>query len=188
MLRRFVLRPVALATVLLLSSVGPLAAQAAPPARNRPLIALIDTFLLRPFNDDLRVGLLDSANVRPDVMVDVTASVTPFICYGDTATAIRALDGLLMTAYVAGNMREQLRTGRNGDASEFGLRAELAVYDVIRSRVANYFVPELNEWKTVLAAGRLPAYADSLRRHPLPDCVQKPARFPPGAQLGPTRP
>jgi hypothetical protein len=154
----------------------PVAAQRTPPARNRPLIAMIDEFLQHPFSEDLRVELLDSANVREDVLVSITASVTPFLCYSDTAAVIRALDALLLTAYVSGNMREQLVRGRSADQPEAGLRGVLVVYDVIRSRVRDYRVPEVDAWSQALTAGQLTTLADSLRQD-TGDCIKKPARF-----------
>ena len=165
----------------------PAAAQADPPARNRPLIAMIDRFLSRPFDEDLRVGLLDSAEARADVLIDIKASVTPFLCYGDTAALIRGLDALLLTAYVSGDMREQLVRGRSGDQPEAGLRGVLTVYGVIRSRVLDYRVPEVDAWSEASAANRLAALADSLKRQS-GDCVRKPARFSPTAGLHPVSP
>ncbi len=165
----------------------PVAAQADPPARNRPLVAMIDRFFSRPFNEDLRVGLLDSANARADVMINITASVTPFLCYSDTAALIRGLDALLLTAYVSGNMREQLVRGRSADQPEAGLRGVLTVYGVIRSRVVDYRVPEVDAWSQASAAGQLTALADSLKQH-TGDCAKKPARFSPTAGLHPASP
>lgn len=188
MTSRIPLRPILGAAVCVLAVAAPLRSQVEAPARNRPLVGLIDRFLARPFDEDLRVGLLDSANVRPDVMVSISASVTPFLCYTDTASVIRGLDALLLTAFVSGNMRQQLVSGRSADQPEAGLRAVLTVYDTIRTRVANYRVPEVDAWRQALAAGRLAAVADSLRQHADEDCPHRTARYSPNAALSPVRP
>jgi len=158
------------------------------PARNRPLIAMADTFLQQPFREGARTSLLDSAFQRQDVTVNITASVTPFICYGDTATAVRAFDALLLSAYVVGNMREQLRIGRDRDQPEAGLRGVLQVYAVIRSRIANYHVPEVDAWSEALATRPFAAYADSVAHNRRAKCDKKTSRYPPGAVLEPTQP
>jgi len=187
MATRVALVRVLVAGVLLAATVGPLIGQDNAPVRNRPLMALIDSFLQHPFNEDLRVGLFDSANARPDVTVNITGSVTPFLCYADTASIVRALDALLLTAFVAGDMREQLRMGRDTDQPEAGIRAVLNVYQIIQSRVPNYRVPEVDQWREAQASSRLSAVADSLGAHS-GDCKPKAARYPPGAALGTPRP
>jgi hypothetical protein len=100
---------------------------------------------------------------------------------------IRALDALLLTGYVSGNMREQLVKGRSADEPEAGLRGVLTVYGIVRTRVRNYYVPEVDAWSAAVAAGRLRALADSLSRQ-TGDCAKKPPRFPSSAVLRETPP
>src|SRR5262249_35192512 len=79
--------------------------------------------------------------------------------------------------YLAGNMGAQLR-GARGDQVEAGLQGVLRVYERVRQKVANYYVPEVDSWATQGARGALGSVADSVRRNGSEDCgKKKPARF-----------
>lgn len=162
-------------------------AQSAVPERNQPLIALIDGFMKRPFQEDARTAILDSAEARSDVVITLSTAVMPSFCYKDEASSVKAFDALLLTAFVAGNMRAQLVAGRAGEDVEAGLRSAVAVYATIRERVPQYYVPELNEWQAADSAGRLSAVAERLART-TKECRKKAARFPKNAVLAPARP
>ena len=160
-------------------------AQAQPPERNRALIGIIDEFLRQPFQEAARTVILDSAEARPDVTITLSTAVMPAFCYKDEAESVRAFDALLLSAFVGGNMRAQLVAGEKGDNVEAGLRATLAIYKVIRARVPEYHVPEVNEWQAAESAGQLAVVADSLFRV-TKECKKKAARFPKRAVLVPT--
>jgi hypothetical protein len=165
----------------------PLSAQQAPPAKNLPLIAMIDGFLKSPFSSDVRAAILDSAEARPDVMVSISLAVLPAMCYKDESTSVRALDALLLTAFVSGNMRAQLQSGTASDQVEAGLRGVIEVYNVIVAKVPNYHVPEVKEWIAAESEGKLGDVANRLAAQTR-ECRKKPARFPKNAQLAPQRP
>lgn len=177
------------AAVLLAGVAAPLSGQGSIPKRNRPLIAMIDSFIAHPYplNENVTGAIADSAVVRSDVMVTISSSVTPYLCYADSSRVVRVLDGLLLSAFIAGDMREQLAAGRQGDQPEAGMRAMLAVYEAIQRRFADYRVPELDQWREAQAAGQLAGVADSLKQRK-GDCAKKPARYPPGVELGTRHP
>ena len=79
--------------------------------------------------------------------------------------------------------REQLRRGQPGDQVAAGLSGVLAVYDVLRAKFPNYFVPEVDRWASY-RPDRLQVLADSLQRRAPEDCpaAVRP-RFPSDAKL-----
>ena len=170
------------ATLIAFALALPLAAQQAGsqvPVQNKPLIGLIDKFLTRPLNEDLRAELIDSARSRADVDMTVAANLMPWTCYSDSSKQVEGFDMLLSAAYVAGNMKVQLVNGTKGDAPEAGLQAVIEVYDRLRAKIRNYFVPEVDDWKRRQKLGQLGLLADSLLQASDPDCsAPKPARFP----------
>ena len=143
------------------------------------LRGLIAAFFAEPFAMGGRVRLLDSAQARPDVDISLTVAVLPWACYGDKDKTVQALDALLTTAYLAGNMDEQLRRGKAADQVEAGLHGVLRVYARVRQKVRNYYVPEVDRWAARDSAGTLAVVADSLHRNSREDCDKsKLVRFP----------
>jgi len=153
-----------LAQLLLCSALAlPLLAQDSVPVRNRPLVAIIDSFLRHPVPGPLAQAVTESAAVRSDVMVNMSINFLPFLkCDQDSDPFVKVIHGMLVIGFVAGNMREQLRLGRNGDQPAAGLKGELTVYDVLRAQGGTYRSPELDAWPDTSAATRLQAVADSL--------------------------
>src|SRR5207245_2019432 len=117
------------------------------PERNGALVALVDSFFERPFRTDLPRTIMESAISRADVKVDLTTTVLPWTCYADTSTVIKTLDGVLTIAYIAGNMLGQLHTGQRGDQPKDGILGVFLAYNAIQSRVKEYKVPELEQWR-----------------------------------------
>ena len=145
--------------VTLLIAPPALVAQKAP-ARNDSLIALIDRFLAMPdTNRALARALFDSAQGRADVSIDLRSQFLPWLCGNQKPSAI---GGVLLTAFIAGNMRQQLITGVSRDESGAGLAALLSVYRKLRSRPAAVVDPTLDKWLIADSLGRVPALADSL--------------------------
>jgi len=152
-----------LAQLLLCSALAvPLLAQDSVPVRNRPLVAIIDSFLRHPGLGPSARAVTESAAVRSDVMVNMSMNFVPFLCHQDSNPFVSAVHAMLMMGFVAGNMREQLRLGRSGDQPAAGLRGELTVYHVLRAQGVTYRSPELDAWPDTSAATRLQAVADSL--------------------------
>src|SRR5260370_41524815 len=74
------------------------------------LLAFIDRFLNEPTHyGRLWRAILDSAEARPDVKITISPSVVPWFCgMGRSAGERKAFASLLLGAFVAGNMRQQL--------------------------------------------------------------------------------
>src|SRR5262245_1016536 len=149
---------------------------AASMARNDSLLARIAQYFARPFNDSLRRALFDSAEARPDVSITVSPSVAPWMCYHDTAVVHKVMNAVLSSGFVIGNMRGQLRSGQKGDQPYAGLLGVLEVYASIRRRVLNYEVPEVEQFSSLEASGRLDEYADSVGRDPATECPKRQPR------------
>jgi len=169
---------------------GPLPGQQTaptPPERNRPLLGLIEQFFARPLaHSELRRAFYDSANARADISIEITGVLTPWYCYGDDAKEIKALDDLLTAGYLAGNLEAQLRSGLARDQPAAGMAGALRVYDALQAKIRNYFVPELDQWRTRRASGGLFALADSLSHSQDYDCpAKKTKRYPGKVQLRP---
>jgi hypothetical protein len=130
---------------------------------------MIERFFDNPLNGELGQGIVDSAFASSDVSMTLSASLVPFMCYPDSAVAIKALDQLLFQAYVAGNMQAQLKSGSNADRPEDGIRGVLRAYRAVRAKVTYYFVPEVDRW-AARDSTTLRGLADSLARSPQPDC------------------
>jgi len=146
------------------------------PTQNRALLALIDTFFAHPLRTALHKDITDSAIASPNVTVTLGPNVEPWLCYSDTGTVIKALDGVLTVAFMAGDMRDQLVSGHRGDQPGAGMWGALLVYQAIRSRIPDYQVPELDGWKVRADAGQLKAVADSIAGLPSSHCPQTPQR------------
>ena len=120
------------------------------------LLALIDAFLTRPFaNPDLRTALIDSAEARSDVAITISQQLLPWILETDTTVFRRAMRGLFLSAFVAGNMREQLVSRVKGDQPYAGVVAVLDVYLMVRARAPAYRQPTLDEWLHLREQGKL---------------------------------
>ena len=147
------------------------------PSQNRALVALVDSFFEHPFRAQLQRAVIDSANRRADLSVALGPRLLPWTCYADTGSVIRALDGVLTVAYVAGDMEGQLRSGYGGDQPGAGVLGALQVYQTIQSNVLGYQVPELEAWKAFRDAAHLQKLVDSLARDSTARCTQQPPRF-----------
>ena len=148
------------------------------PARNKPLIAMIDRYLRDPFNADLGGAIMDSGDARHDVTMVLAAEVMPWTCYADTNTTLKALDQLLSIVYVAGNMRAQLAVDSNANNVKEGMAAVIRVYPLVKAQYPRYVVPEVERWLSMPATARR-AFADSVARH-LTECSSRPALYRPG--------
>ena len=158
------MRLIRLFATLLFAPVG-LIAQT-PAARNDSLLASIDRFLAAPdTNRALARALVDSAQARADVQIDLRSQFLPWLCGSQKQTPERqTFGGLLLTAFIAGNMRQQLITGKSRDESGAGLAAVLGVYRKIHGQQAAFSDPTLDKWLIADSLGRVPALADSLSR------------------------
>jgi hypothetical protein len=164
-------------TILALSLIAaPLAAQRPGVSRNQPLIQIVDRFLSNPFDTDAGAAAMDSGDVRKDVTMVLSTRVMPWRCYSDTAELVRALDALMDMAYVAANMRAQLVDEQNRDRPLEGMLGVLRVYPLIRARVPDYYVPEVDRWQQ-LPPEQLRALADSLAAAP-ESCPATRKRYP----------
>ena len=155
------------------------------PSHNRALAALVDSFFAHPFRVQLQKELIDSANHRADVSVALGPSMLPWTCYADTGSIIRALDGVLTVAYIAGDVKGQLRSGAEGDQPRAGVAGALQVYQTIQSSAQGYQVPELEAWKGARDAGHLDELVDSLAQHSTSQCPPQPPRFRAPVSLSP---
>jgi hypothetical protein len=158
--------------LVLLILAGPARAQETDrvPAANRGLLELIGRFLAAPLDGKLRRAMLDSADGRTDILVELSPDVNPWTCYADTTRGYAALDSTLTAAFIAGDMGQQLAEGKRRDRPAAGLAAVLRVYQLIRGSVPGYFVPEVDRWGEAARARRLGAVADSLKYAPGREC------------------
>jgi len=133
------------------------------PARNAALLQMIHQFLEHPLRySEYRKAFYDSANARADISIDITPSLMPWYCYAD-ASPVKALDDLMTAGYLAGNMEAQLLAGVSGDKPVEGIEGVLKTYDLVRAKVRNYFVPELDKWLAFRSGRRIQSLVDSLR-------------------------
>ena len=145
------------------------------PARNRPLVAMIDRYLRDPLNIDLGGAVMDSGDARHEVTMVLASEVMPWTCYADTNATLKALDQVLSVAYVAGNMRAQLTADTNANDPRAGVAAVLQVYPLLKMKFPRYVVPEVEHWFSTPPAARN-ALADSLARHPT-ECPNQAPRY-----------
>src|SRR5262249_59214075 len=115
-----------------------------------------------PADPRLRAAVFDSANARRDMTVELSSSITPWICYNDTSRVVRRMDSVLTTAFIVGSAIPQLEDGRKGDRPRAGVRAVLRVYPLVQTASPGYLVPEVDRWRESERAGKLDALADSL--------------------------
>jgi hypothetical protein len=141
-----------------------------PAIANHDLLALMRRFLDSPTDRHLRAAVLDSAEARRDMTVELSSTITPWICYDDSSRAVRAMDSVLTVAFITGNAIPQLESGRKGDRPRAGVRAVLRVYPAVQAASPGYLVPEVDRWREREAAGQIDALADSLKWAPGRDC------------------
>jgi hypothetical protein len=178
-----ILRPLAcfpcLAALIVCSANAVSAQRPAPeraPVASDSLLSLLDRFLADPTRNGRRWReILDSAEANPNVVVTITAGVAPWICGASEKSSMeRALRSILTGAFVAGNMREQLRGRTTGDQPLAGVLATLDSYQKIRARVLNFRLAELDRWAELQAGDSLAAHVDMLAAHPPTDCPRSP--------------
>ena len=80
-----------------------------------------------------------------------------FWMYRDVPSDVQAV---LYAAYMGGNLDSQLRTRKQGDDPEAGMRAALSAYDALKKTHAKLTLPELEALRQAQSAGALgPALA-----------------------------
>jgi len=147
----------------------------APSTRNGSpdsLIASIDRLLQNPsVTSSVWMALLDSAEARSDVSLTLSANLLPWHCHLDNAAPERrTFASVMLGAFVAGNMREQLRSGKKMDSPVQGLKAVLSVYGMLRNRSPEFTDRTLDEWSVLEKNKRLSSLVDSLVLQPEQKC------------------
>ena len=150
-------------TAALATSDSAIAARVAQmPKRNRALGEMLERFLAAPIgNIGMVRAIMDSASARPDVTVNLSASVVPWMTGSDQPQQVKSL---LLGGYLAGDMLAQLRTKRDQDMPAEGAAGALQVYARLRRTGSIAEIPTLEEWIALQAAGTLRPHIDSLAR------------------------
>jgi hypothetical protein len=169
--------------VLILLALGP--NLAAGQGGTRPAVGsdslhrLIAGFLAEPIkNGPLYREIIDSAQKSPHVKITISAGVAPWMCEMPRGEMGKALQGLLLGAFVAGNMRAQLDSAAKGDHPVAGVQAALAVYEQTKGRVIDLSLPTMERWLELRRAGMLDSTIIEVASHPPPGCP-KSERVPP---------
>lgn len=160
----------ALAGLLGVTGAGRGTAQTSPPDRNRDLLALMRRFLDHPADRRVWQAVFDSASARRDMTVELSSTITPWICYQDSSRSVRTMDSVLTIAFIVGSAMPQLEDGRKRDRPRAGLRAVLRVYPLVQEASPGYLVPEVDRWRQWARAEPLDRLADSLASAPGRDC------------------
>jgi len=152
----------------------PIASQEVKPS-GRPsdsLLAFIDRFLNEPTHyARFWRAILDSAEARPDVRITISPSVVPWLCgMGRSAADRKAFASLLLGAFVAGNMRQQLISKKKGDQPQSGMQAVVHVYKQVRGRLPAFTDSIADRWVALDSTGEFPRHADSVAAYPMKEC------------------
>jgi hypothetical protein len=152
-----------------------------PPVGSDSLHRLIADFLAEPIENALRYReLIDSAEKSPHVKITISAGVAPWMCEMPRGEMGKAIQGLLLGAFVACNMQLQLDSAAKGDHPLAGVRAALAVYERTKGRVVDLSLPTMERWLELRRAGTLDSTITEIASHPPPGCPKSDRVPPPG--------
>lgn len=156
--------------ILLLSLLFAAALQAAPtpdPAEEQ-IKAVMKQFLGDPGAADARdLGrqILDYAEKTDAHEIEVSPAYLPWMGDKDAPQGSE----LLMVAFIAGDMLEQMKKGTSKSEPYSGILTMLEAYEKLRLKNPDFRVDSLKQFVDLERAGQLKAYVDKIRaEHPAP--------------------
>jgi len=120
------------------------------------VLAAIDRFLANPGPGDDAQCINQFAQESPDCMVGISENVLPWT----KLQPAPKYSGGLLTAFVAGNVKAQLESGKNADHPYAGLLAVFKVYDKLRERDKEFKIAEIDELIAKEKNGELKAWVE----------------------------
>ena len=120
------------------------------------VLAAIDRFLATPGpSEDAKViNLYAEKSSEADCIVNITPEVLPWL----THQPRYKYHGALLTAFLAGNVKSQLTTGKAGDDPYAGVLAVIKAYVKLRERDAEFKAAEIEEYIAKEKSGELNAW------------------------------
>ena len=137
------------------SAAETIAVESTPPSKSTPSAESVEPDTQYQSKGDKRIAIIDGFLAAP-----ITSATAPIILMLEGADATVELNnevvpvlglrtkkagGILLTAFIAGNMRHQLISETNADASLSGVRAMLMVYATLKAEGELDPVPELEK-------------------------------------------
>ena len=120
------------------------------------VLAAIERFMANPGpTDDARL-INQFAQESSDCMVGLSPNVMPWA----TVQPAPKYSGALLTAFIAGNVKSQLDSGKNADDPHAGLLAVFKVYEKLREKDKDFKVAQIDELMTKEKNGELKAWAE----------------------------
>jgi len=144
--------------ILSVASVG--AASAAPTVSREAALQAIEVFRKDPAGSaGLAAGttIMSFAQKSNEVHVSLSKAVAPWYKTREAPDADTRI--MLLTAYVAGNARAQLQSGKAEDDVYAGWQQVLATYDQLRQINPTVKLPEIEDLKAKERGGTLRSYA-----------------------------
>ena len=118
--------------------------------------AAIERFLASPGPGDDAKMINQFAQNSNDVMVGMSYQVLPWAAHKPEYK----YSGALLTAFVAGNVKSQLDSGKNGDDPYAGVLGVIKAYEVLQKRDNTLKIPEIDEQIAMEKKGELKAWVD----------------------------
>jgi hypothetical protein len=122
---------------------------------NEHALAAIDRFMANPsVGEDART-IIRFAEDSPDVLVNLHPAAIPWMDEDQSKE-----EQVLTTAYLAGNVRSQLKSGKNANDSYAGVLAAIEVYKKLQEKNKDLKVAGVDRFIEMESKGELKAYLE----------------------------
>jgi hypothetical protein len=139
------------------------AAKLSPKNSKEMVLRAIIVFRNQPFEEQARAAaavIFEFGETSPEVMVKISSKVVPF--FKTKATKLSDEQrGILLTAFMAGIIDEQLLRNHKQDEPVAGILQMLATYRQMQTRWQNLRVPEIEKLSDLEKSGKLKEYVSS---------------------------
>ena len=119
-------------------------------------LAAIDRFLASPGPGDDAKVINRFAEESKDCLVSISPNVLPWV----TRDPAYKYHGALLTAFIAGNVRSQLQSGKVEDDAYAGTLAVIQAYNKLRERDKDFTAPEIEKQIALEKTGELKAHIE----------------------------
>jgi hypothetical protein len=121
------------------------------------VLKAIDRFIATPAPGEDAKLINQFAEKSDECLVHVSQEVLPWTTHEPPYKYQRAL----LTAFIAGNIKSQLASGKVADDSYAGVLATIKVYERLRERDAEFKAPEIDEYIAKEKRGELKAWVEA---------------------------
>ena len=123
----------------------------------------IETLLRNPMSDAAREAgaqIIQFAGESPDYHVELEVGYMPWV----KEKGLPKGSQMLMAAFIAGNLKEQMRKNSSKPEPYAGVLAAISVYQKSRRSDSNFRIPTMEKFIAMEQQGTLRAYIDSVKK------------------------